>query len=472
MGLYQIVLSAFAVLLTICCSGTPITVSRMITKNRAIGEQTENSIITAGFTLTIIIALPLFLIMFFGHKNFAFIFTDNRAMRLFLIILPSLVFNSVYAVMRGVFWGKKDFLPYSAIELLEEAVMIFVGIILVSKASDVYTGTKRAIVAVFVSYVFSFTVSSVLFFIRGGKIKNPKKHLLPLTASAIPITAMKATNSLINSLVSILLPLRLVASGLTSSQALSEFGIAFGMSMPLLFIPSTLIGSFTLVLIPEISENYYKGKDFNLKQDILKAIKTSTVVSCLFIPVFIAVGKEIGTVIYMNDISGKYLAWSAFLMLPMGLSSLTTSILNSMGHEKRTLVYFIISAILMLISIYVLPLFMGIYSLIVAFGIVFTLTTVLNLLYLHKIKKAPKYLNFIALSIFLIIPVTILGVLIKNLVVTYLGNLLTVIFVSVTLSLIWLALCSVFGLVDAKRLKDKVLSFFRWNNKWQKSKKC
>lgn len=470
MGLYQIVLSTFAVLLTISCSGTPITLSRMITKDRATGGKNENSIITAGFTLTLILALPLFLTFTFGHKYFNFIFTDNRAMNLFLIILPSLIFNSIYAVMRGVFWGKKDFLPYSAIELLEEALMILVGIILISKTTDVYVGTERAIIAVLISYLFSFTLSSIYFFIRGGRLKNPKNNMLPLAFSAIPVTAMKTANSFINSLVSILLPLRLVASGLTSSQALSEFGIAFGMSMPLLFIPSTLIGSFTLVLIPEISENYYKGKDTMLKENILKAIKTSTVISCLFIPVFIAVGKEIGSVIYANDVSGKYLAWASFLMLPMGLSSLTTSILNSMGYEKRTLVYYIISAILMLVIIYVLPLFLGIYSLIVAFGVVFILTTILNVTFMFKIKKAPKFLHFIALCVLLIIPVTILGVLLKNLIVSYLGNLFTVILVSIILTLVWFSLCCVFDLVDGEKIKDKILSFVRRGNKFKKCK--
>ena len=136
---------------------------------------------------------------------------------------------------------------------------------------------------------------------------HSKKELLPLASSALPVTVMRATNSTINSLVSIILPLRLVASGLSSNDALSQFGATFGMSMPLLFIPTTLISSFILVLVPELSENYYKGQNETLKKNILKAIKISVFVACLFIPVFIAVGKEIGVAIYNNPVSGKYL---------------------------------------------------------------------------------------------------------------------------------------------------------------------
>lgn len=296
-------------------------------------------------------------------------------MAVFLIVLPALTFNCVYSVLRGVFWGNKDFLPYSIIELLEEVVMIILGVVLITGATSVFEGAKRAAFAVLGSYVFSFAAGMAVFFLRGGRFANPKKELVPLFGSVLPITAMRTANSVITSLVSIILPLRLVAAGLTNTEALSLFGSAFGMAMPLLFVPSTVLGSFVLVLIPEISENYYKRDAVSLKANIEKAVKLSVFTSCLFIPLYLVLGEEIGVLVYHDAQSGVYLAHSAFLMLFMGISGLSTSVLNSMGLEKKTLLYYIVSALVMLACIWFLPKFIGVYSLIAGFTVVYGATS-------------------------------------------------------------------------------------------------
>jgi len=157
-GLYQVALSVFALLLTVVCSGTPITVSRLMTKYRAEGKTDKVfKVISAGISFTLAVALPVALFFMVFGKKFTFMFADERCMKIFLVLVPGLVFTSVYSVLRGVFWGNKDFLPYSVTELLEEACMIIVGIVLISRTTDVYQGAFRAGVAVLVSYIFSFS---------------------------------------------------------------------------------------------------------------------------------------------------------------------------------------------------------------------------------------------------------------------------------------------------------------------------
>ena len=207
-GLYQVALSVFSLLFTLTCSGTPITVSRLITKYKAEDKNEKVAkVITAGLLFTVLVALPVCLIFFIFGKRFTFLFADERCVNIFLIVLPGLIFTSVYAVLRGVFWGTKDFLPYSVIELLEELCMIVVGIVLIHFATDVYQGAFRAGVAVLISYLFSFTLATIVFFARKNKLKNPKNEFKPLLKSALPITAMRTANSLAVSLVSIILPL-------------------------------------------------------------------------------------------------------------------------------------------------------------------------------------------------------------------------------------------------------------------------
>ncbi len=454
-GLYQVALSVFALLLTIACSGTPVTVSRLMTKYQAEKRPDKvQKVVTAGITFTLMCAIPLCLIFFLFRNKLDLIFASPYSSSIFLIVLPGLIFTSVYAVLRGVFWGEKDFLPYSVIELLEEICMILVGVILISRAKDIYQGSYFAGVAVLVSYIFSFTLATFVFFYRKNKLKNPRSEFKPLIVSALPVTAMRTANSLAVSLVSIILPLRLIASGYTETQAISMFGSAAGQAIPLLFIPSTLTGAFTLVLVPEISENYYKNQPIFLKKNIEKALKFTTLVSCLFVPIFMVCGEEIGIIIFNNHTCGEYLAVSAFLMVFIGTSGITTSILNSIGLENKTLTYFVISAILMLASVWFLPRFLGIYSLLVGFTFIYALTTVLNLRLIHKqCKHKPVYLASSLKAVAFTLPTAFIGLMLEKLLLPSMGIILTFLICSIVMCVFYGALSVGFNVIDFETIK-------------------
>ena len=261
LGLYQIALSVIGVLITFSASGIPITVSRLMIKERAHNQtNAENKAVSAGIVTAL--ATSLFLCAFFFiFKNLLnVIFADSRCNVLFLIILPGVVLTSVYAVIRGFFWGTKSFYTYSTIELLEEVIMIICGVWLVLKGESIFQKAIYASVAVLLSYVFSFTLSTAVFIAKGGRVLNPKNYLKPLITSSAPITFMKTANSFTASLIAIVFPLVLISSGLDKQTAISEFGIISGMALPLLFIPSTLIGSLSLVISPQLAENFYKKR--------------------------------------------------------------------------------------------------------------------------------------------------------------------------------------------------------------------
>ena len=325
-----------------------------------------------------------------------------------------------------------------------------------STAKDAKSGAYFAGLAVLCSYVLSFTLSVIVFFVRKNKLASPVSEFKPLIAASLPITAMRTITSLAVSLVSVVLPLRLVAAGYSRSQAMSMFGAAAGEAMPLLFIPSTLIGSFTLVLIPEISENYYNKKTLNLKNDIEKALKFTAFLTCLFIPVFFVCGEELGVLIFNSPQCGKYLTASAFLMVFMSISGLSTSILNSIGYEKRTLAYCIISGIFMILSIWFLPKYMGIYALLVGFTFVYGLTTILNLRLISiKCPEKPKFTKFFVLLLLLLIPCCLFGFMLKKLLLPLLGTFFSFVVCFIATTIFSALSCIGAGLVDIDIIKRK-----------------
>ncbi|MDE7452979.1 MAG: oligosaccharide flippase family protein [Clostridia bacterium] len=418
LGIYQICLSVFAVFLTVASSGVPVTVSRLIAKSNASGDVKSNhAAVTAGVVATLMITVPLAILLFFGKNLFGFLFSDDRSTDIFLILIPGLILTSIYAVMRGSFWGNKQFLAYSIIELLEDALMVILGCVLVYGITDPMLGAKRATIAVLVSYVFSFIVSLFWYFKKGGRFVNPKKQLKPLFSSSLPITAMRTSTSVLNSAVAVLLPMLLMKTyGLTNSEAISLYGVAIGMSVPILFIPASLIGSISVVVAPELSENFYKNRTDLVKFDVEKSVNAAIFIATILIPVLFVCGDEIGAILYANEMSGEIVRNCSFILLPMCLAMITTTVLNSMNCEKRTLVYFIIGAVAMLVSILTLTKFVGVYSYLIGLALSYIICSVMNLRLLKKKCRDIKFVKYTLKSLGVILLTCAFGTLLDGIV--------------------------------------------------------
>ena len=456
-GIYQISLSVVGLLMTLTASGIPITISRLMVKHDA-EKRSDLSYktVSAGIILSLVLSVPIVLLLTFFPDSFSFIFTDKRCFTLLKIVLPGVIITSVYAVIRGFFWGSKQFLTYSLIELAEETVMLIFGVVLINKATDMMSGVTQAGYAVLYSYIFSFITAILFFFIRGGKIKNPKGELKPLIVSATPITAMRSMTSLINTLIAIVLPARLVLAGVPHSIALAEFGELSGMSIPLIYIPSTLIGSIALVLVPELSNNFYEKKIVTLKRNIEEAVKCSIFISCMIIPVFLSMGSEIGIMVYDNLQAGIYIERATLIMFPMSITLISTSILNSLNLERKTLLYFLIGAGFLMCSIYFLPKYIGVYSLVVGLSLSYLTTTLLNLRLIKKTcKTPPRYNTFIITSIVFLIPSTLLGYLLKNVLLRFLSITPAVLIATIVVVIFNYLFYKVFDLYDISKVFKK-----------------
>ena len=402
LGIYQIALSVFSVFLTAASSGVPVTVSRLITKQNALGNTAGRSaVVTAGITATLLFTVPVCLVIFLGQKYFGFLFSDERCLGVFMIILPGLIITSVYSVMRGAFWGDKQFMPYSLIELAEDALMVVLGSILAFGAADAAEGARRAGMAVFISYVFSFAVSLFWYFKKGGRLVDPRTQLKPLLSSSLPITAMRTSASLLNSLVAILMPLLLVKMcGMTDGEAVGMYGVAAGMAVPILFIPSSLIGSIAVVLAPELSENYYKNRTELLKADVERSLRAAALIAFALIPLLFAAGKAAGEVLFCDSLSGEIVENCCWMLLPMCISMITGTVLNSMNRERATLINYFAGAAAMLICLAALTPAVGVYSYPAGLAASYVITSALNMRLLKKLCPGTKLAGYAARAAF------------------------------------------------------------------------
>ncbi len=119
-----------------------------------------------------------------------------------------------------------------------------------------------------------------------------------------------------------------------------------------------------------------KEKEF--ARQVNASLIFSLFVACLVVPVYIGLGREIGEFLFNNMNSGAYLQSAAWIMVPISLASITASILNTLNLEIKSFRHYIIGSIVLVLSIWFLPRYIGIESLIVGMGLCMSIVTALN----------------------------------------------------------------------------------------------
>ena len=177
-------------------------------------------------------------------------------------------------------------------------------------------------------------------------------------------------------------------------------------------------------------------------------------ISILVVPAFTGTGEYVGQLVYNNQLAGIYVKNSAFIMIPMSITIISTSLLNSMGFEKKTLFYFLLGALSLILCILILPKFIGTYSLIVGYFLNFSITAILNVLLLKRV--CCNKLDFEKKALYCII-ICAFGCLFNSLLFTLLSKFIAK-FLAMIISVIIVLICVctsvlILKIVSLKELK-------------------
>ncbi len=461
LGMYQVAFSIFMVLMTFISSGLPLIISRM-GSSFSISKQhhKEGSLISTALLYGLMLSCILCLVVLLFRNVFAMLFTDERCLQILIVMLPSLIFSAVYSVFRGAMWGRDNYFALCASELYEQIVRILACVILFAEASSAIENAFNVAYSLNIACLFSMLFVVVLFFFYGGKMSKPSKQIFkPLFKQSTPITCIRVAGSFIQPLVALILPAKLMSIGYTSSQALSLYGIAVGMTLPLLFVPNTIIGSLSTALIPDMSKAMVQNDQTHIENRVRSSIIFSLFISALFIPAYLGLGELAGIFLYDNITSGTLLQASSFVLLPLGLTNITSSLLNSLGMEVKSFKNFICGTVVMFVAIWFLPSLIGINAFIWGMGASYLVTAILNLVMLKKktgIKlKLGKTITLLLLAI---LPSGALTGFVVGIANHFLPLFFTLVLGGGVSVLSFVLLCGAFGLIDIKavfvRAKD------------------
>lgn len=470
LGIYQIAFSVFMVFNVIVSSGLPLSVSKWTARQQVLGnKKSQHAVVTAALIVGLVVSVGICVLTVLLQVPFSTLFTDNRCIGILLTLLPAVVASAVYSAFRGALWGKKDYFSVGFSELFEQIIRIAAFFVLINLVFDYADKSIIAGWSLSIACVFSSILVAILYFKSGQKVASPKGHFKPVLKSSIPITGVRTATSLIQPLIAVLFPAMLVLSGVQNELALSIYGVIMGMTFPLLFLPSTIVGSLSFALIPELS-TAIAAKNFDIvKSRIKSSLCFSVVISAIFIPFYMAFGKEIGIFLYDNQFSGIYLVKAAWIMIPLGLSNVTSSILNAFNMETKSFVNNILGGLILVGFVVFLSGTMRVDALVWGFGLCLSLTTFLNII---MIKKRTKFSLGLKKTLWLCLLFIVPSVLLSKWCVNLIGvNLPLVLTLAIggTLSIgIFILLCVCFNLIDFVLLLPKISFLKIFKNKKQK----
>ncbi len=342
LGVYQIALSFFFVLLTATTSGIPLVVSKKTARYRLGGDEKSEGALTAaalalGCSIAIFICIGVVLLRL-PLKNSVL---SGESSTVLLLLLPALVFSSIYSAFRGNLWGRQRYATVSIVEIIEQVARITACVLLFRLGANKLYATALSLS---IGCLISAACVTVCFVKAKTKLYSPKKAIVPLFKASAPITVSRAASSILNSVLAVVVPFLLTTSGLTAEEALSAYGAGVGMAFPLLFIPITVVGSLSFVMIPTVSEGV-AARDFKrVNAQIEAAIGFSVIVAALFVPSFHVLGERIGLFVYDNAEAGAFLSRAAWVLVPLSVENVTSSVMNSLDLEMRSFFNYLIGS--------------------------------------------------------------------------------------------------------------------------------
>ena len=450
LGVYQVAFSVFMVLIVIVSSGIPLAVSKSIAKYKVEGNTAKSgSMVASALVVGLAVSVVLCGILLFFYKYIGAMFADSRCIYILISLLPAVICSAVYSAFRGALWGEQDYFNVSLAELIEQVLRIAVFALMAEWIFSSLDGALVAGISMSVACVLSAVFVVIVYFSKGNRLSTPRESYKILIKSATPVTGVRVASSLIQPIIAVLFPAMLVLAGYTSEQAMESYGMAMGMTFPLLFLPSTIVGALSFALIPDLSTAIAQRNDKLINTRITTSLSFALFISALIIPFYVGCGEAIGKFLYDNISSGIYLTRSAWVMIPLGLSNITSSILNAFNLEVKSFVNNIFGGAILLIFVVAFSGLIGVDSLIWGFGACMTITTVLNLFMLKKHTK----LNFLLLKplflmVLFMIPTSLLAKWIYSVMLLCMPNVVALVLSAVAGVGGFAVLCWTFRLVD------------------------
>lgn len=401
LGIYHMIFNFLMICLALTTTGIPTALSCLVAKRKALNDKhTTNTLFISTLYVAFFISFAISLGISFSSNFLSLKLLKNENLNLFVLsICPAIVIITISNIIRSYFYGIKKVTIPALGQILEQVSKILFVFLLCMYIKDRAFTCYIALLGISIGEATNVLFMTIYLYKDNDlsnkytiNIKDFYNSSIETLKMSIPITCNRMSNVLLQSISSMMVPSRLVLSGVAYTKALSMYGIMSGMVMPFVFLPFTVGSALVVNLIPSISQEMALNKYNNVLKKINYSLLLTTGVGILSSLLFYFFGKEICVIVFKNELAGDYLKAMFLAPLFLSLNQTLSGILHAIRKEFESSVNTISGMIIQLIALYfLLPIpELNIYAYIYAMTIVSILTCLLHIIVLIKAIKNLK----------------------------------------------------------------------------------
>lgn len=402
LGIYHIIFNFLMICLAFTTTGIPTALSSLIAKRKALNDKHNSNVIFistlyVAFWVSLIISL---LITFNADFLSLKLLKNSNLSLLILAICPAIVVITISNVLRGYYYGIKEVTVPAIGQILEQVSKIIFVFLIIMYINNKSMNCYIALLGISVGEAVNILYISICLYKNSSlynkytiNVKDFYDSSIETIKLSIPITCNRMSNILLHSISSMIVPSRLVLSGISYQKSLIMYGVISGMVLPFIYLPFTVGSALVVNLIPSISQEMALNKYKNVVKKINYALLLTISVGVISSTFFYFFGSKLCLLVFGNELAGTYLKAMFLVPLFMSLNQTLSGILHSIKKEVASSIITIISMIIQLISLYLLlPVpSINIYAYIYTTTFVSMFTCLLHIIVLIRTLKKFKY---------------------------------------------------------------------------------
>lgn len=317
MGLYQLVMPVYSVLMSVTAIGLTAAVSNLTSRHLALRNgRAAKQTVRLCLLLFGCLLLPVAVVTVLLYDPISvYLLGDARTQLGLVLLLPCVALTGVENLHKHFFYGAGQVRPPAVVELLEQFIRAgaVLGLLVLFLPQNPERTVGLIVTGMILCEVFS---SAALVFLYRRRIRRIGREgaggrngelCRRIVGMALPVGATALLGNLMGAVNAALIPQKLVEGGMDLERAMSEFGVLCGMTMPMLSLPTVFLGALNLVMVPRAARECALGQMDRVREGILRTLKVVSVIILPSMTLMTVIGPELGVLLFGEPTAGRYL---------------------------------------------------------------------------------------------------------------------------------------------------------------------
>lgn len=346
MGLYQLLMSAYSVIVALTATGVTAATSHLAAQYLALhNSRGADNVLKLALRFFMLAFIPLSVGIFaFSDSISVHFLGDARTQLGLILLLPCAFLTGIENIHKHFFYGAGLVKSPAITELLEQIIrgMAVLGLLFFLPPTYAEIQSGLIILGMVLCEIFSALMLTLLYrhYVHRSPLCGGGESAVALRRKVCGVAVPVGLNAILGNIIAAgsatMLPRKLVEGGLTRSEALSQFGVVCGMTLPMLALPTVLLGAMSLVLVPRLSRCIALGRPDQIRHYVHRALLAVSTSMLPAMGVLAVIGEDLGHLLFGQQTGDSHLVPLVLAMTLSCYHATFSSILNGIGRQPTT----------------------------------------------------------------------------------------------------------------------------------------